>query len=109
VLILDPIRRDSILQGLVDAVERPGARRNAIVNRDAHIGATQEQLPVPLPDGWESGGLPIDYAGLRHDPKLPRGGVERCVNPRLVAMDDDDIAAVMGDQSPQNSRCKIEA
>jgi hypothetical protein len=42
VLILDPIRRDSILQGLQNAVERPGAGGNAIVDRDAHVGAAQE-------------------------------------------------------------------
>jgi hypothetical protein len=39
--ILNPVRIYPVLQRLLDAVESPGARRNAIVNCDAHVGATQ--------------------------------------------------------------------
>jgi hypothetical protein len=49
VLILDPVRGDSVLQGLPDTVERPRARCNAIVNREAidprRRGATPGSYP----------------------------------------------------------------
>jgi hypothetical protein len=94
--VLDPIRGDSILQGLQNAVERPGARYNMIVDRDAHVGSAQQQFPIPLADRWEPGVLPIDHARLDVQPHLLCSGVERCINAGLVAMDDDDVAGLEG-------------
>ena len=75
---------------------------HTIVDREAYVGSANEQLPVPLPDGREPRGLPIDHTRLDLQAHFLRSGVERCINTGLIAMDDDDVAAVTGDQSPQN-------
>ena len=48
--VLDPVSRYFILQRLPDAIERPRTRRDAIVNRDAHVGPPR-QFPVLGTDG----------------------------------------------------------
>jgi hypothetical protein len=109
VFILDPIRGDSILQRLQNTVERPRARCYAIVNREAYVGSTQEQLAVPLSNGREPGLIPIDHAGLDGKTHLLRCDIERRIDTRLVAMADDDVAAVAGNQPPENSGGEVRA
>jgi hypothetical protein len=100
--ILNPVGRHPVLQSLLDAVERPGARGNAIVNGDAHVDTAQEQFPIALADGWVSGSVPIDHTRLGRHPQFLRGDGERRIDSRFVTVNDDDVGAVTSDQAAQN-------
>jgi hypothetical protein len=97
--ILNPVGRYPVLQRLKNTVESPGARRNTIVNCDAHVRASQEQLPIPLPDGWVSGSVPIDHSRFGRNPQFLCDGGERRIDSRFVAVNDDDIGAVTSDKA----------
>ena len=99
----------STCKRLPDTVERPRARRDAIVNRDAHVRAAKEQLPIALPDGGQARSFSLDDARLgRHAQLLSRGGEGR-INSRHVAVNDDDLGAITRYQAAQNPFCQFTA